>query len=222
MRVKDLPLDAQPRERLARLGPGSLSLQELVAILLRTGVKGRSVLEVAEEVVGSFPGDALLRASYDQFMQVKGLKGAKAVTLAAAVELARRLRSPRPKAVKLSSPSSVGTYLLERYADSRRELFGVLLLNGRNGLMSVQVLHEGTTQFAPVEPRFVFSQALNTHAARIILFHTHPSGDPEPSEDDLRFTRRLVQAGELLGIPVADHLIVGTDGYYSFREHRRI
>lgn len=222
MRVSDLPRDAQPRERLMRLGPERLSLQELLAIILRTGSRKRSVFELAQDVVTHFSEERLLRATYDQFLQLEGLKEAKAVTLVAAVELARRLRSSPPKEIDLSSPRAVGEYLLERYAHSPRELFGMLLLDSHNRLIIEKVIHEGTTHFAPVEPRFIFGPAMNTHAARIVIFHTHPSGDPEPSDDDLRFTHQLIEAGSILGIPVVDHLVVGLRGYYSFRENRRM
>lgn len=205
-----------------RLGPENLSLPELIAILLRTGDQKKSALVLAQELVQSFQGDQLFRASFDQFLAFDGIKKAKAVTLAAAVELARRIRSGSPDPLSLSSPDAAGHFLMERYAHSRKELFGIILLDSQNRLILEKVLHEGTTRFAPVEPRFVFAPAINTHAARVIIYHTHPSGDPSPSDDDLRFTSKLTEAGDLLGIPVADHIVVGMDGYYSFRNHRRM
>jgi DNA repair protein RadC len=223
MKIKDLPECERPRERLQKSGAGALSTAELLAILLRTGARGKSAVDLASDLLKEIPEGLLLEGAYDDFLKVKGMGPARACTLAAAVELARRLKIvDRPKRLLVSNQKTAGEYLISRYAHERQELLGVLLLDSKNRLVREYVPYRGTSNYAAMEPREVFGPALVSKAAKLILFHTHPSGDPSPSAEDEEFTRKMKELGQRLQIPVVDHIVVGTDGWFSFAEKRRL
>ncbi len=211
--VREMPADERPRERLLRCGGESLGEAELVAILLRTGRPGASALDVARELLagcGGLPG--LARASAEGLRR-DGLGPAKAAMLLAAVELARRLaRSELEEREPLSHPAAVARYLALRYGRQGQEVMGALYLDTRNRLAAEAELFRGILDRAAVEPRAILRRALEHCAAGCILFHTHPSGDPAPSAEDLAFTRRMAEAGEIVGVRLVDHLILGTGG----------
>jgi len=169
------------------------------------------------------PEGLLADAAYDDFLKINGAGPARAATMAAAVELARRLKSAdRPKRLPVSNQKAAGEYLISRYAHERQELLGVLLLDGKNRLVREYVPYRGTSNYAAMEPREVFGPALVSKAAKLILFHTHPSGDPSPSAEDEEFTRKMKELGQRLQMPVVDHIVVGTEGWFSFAEKRRL
>lgn len=218
--LRDLPLDERPRERLLNNGSSSLADAELVAVLLRTGCAGKSALALARELLRDRGGlDGLLGSSF-QGLRRAGLGPAKVATLLAAVELARRLSRARlPEREPLSHPQAVATYLMLRYAVQGQEVMGALYLDARNRLIGEKELYRGTLSRAAVEPRAVLKEGLLRDAAGFVLFHTHPSGDPSPSAEDLGFTRRIGEAGELLGIRLVDHLILGlADRWTSLKQ----
>ena len=225
-RIKDMPAAERPRERLLAQGAENLSATELIAILLRTGNRGRSALELAGELVARHERlDALARASIDEIRQVKGIGRDKAATLKAAFTLARRLAcETRDESPLLNSPQRVADMLREENRMYRVECFQLILLNARRRLIRVEKLSQGTLDTLLVHPRDVFRPAIVAGAAAIILVHNHPSGDPTPSEQDIRVTRDLIRAGQLLKIDVLDHVILGhrtTDrdcDYVSLRE----
>jgi len=223
MKIKQMPEADRPRERLQRLGAGALTTAELLAILLRTGARGSSALDLASAVLEKLPEEVLIESSYDELRQVKGIGPARAATLAASAELARRLRgAQRPQKDLLHNQEAAGKYLMSRYAHERQEVLGVLLLDGRNRLLREFAPYRGTSNYAAVEPREIFGPALVGKAAKVILFHTHPSGDPNPSAEDEAFTAKMKDLGARLQLPVVDHIVVGTEGWYSFAERRKL
>lgn len=213
--IRELPVDERPRERLIAGGAANLSDAELIGILLRTGVTGRSAIEVARELLLHAGGLRGLAEATTTAMRLPGLGTAKAATVLAALELARRLvRSELPVGDLLSHPEAVVRYLSIRYGRRSQELMGALFVDIRNRLVDECELYLGTLSRAVVEPRAIFERALACRAAGFLLFHNHPSGDPSPSAEDLTFTRRLADAGELMGIRLIDHLVVGGAGRF--------
>jgi DNA repair protein RadC len=216
--LQEMPLAERPRERLARLGPSALSSRELVAALLGTGARGASALDLAEELLGSGL-HGLASRSLHELEGVRGLGRAKATRLVAALELGARLASdggtPLPA---LQSPGETARYLLPRYAARPVETFGLLALDARHRLRREAVVSVGCLTASLVHPREVFQEAVVSRAAALVLFHNHPSGDPEPSAEDLALTRRLAAAGSLMGIEVLDHLVLGAGRYVSLKE----
>jgi len=220
--IKDLPADERPRERLFRFGPSALSNAELLALLLRTGAKGESALALAQRLLSQAGGRGGLRflveASLEELSQVRGIGLAKASLLKAALELGRRMAvSAETKAV-VKSPRDVGNLVLERMRYLDREHFEVLLLDAKNQVLGLELISVGILNSSLVHPREVFKVAIKRSAAGMVLVHNHPSGDPTPSPEDLEVTRRLLEAGRLLGIDVLDHIIIGENRFLSFRE----
>ncbi|HVS02812.1 MAG TPA: DNA repair protein RadC [Thermoanaerobaculia bacterium] len=209
--IREIPSADRPRERLLREGGSALSDAELLAVLLRTGVRGMSALELARELLAKSGGISGLLAQPPGAMRRRGLGEAKMAAVLAAVELARRIaRADLPEKLPLGHPEAVARYLLLRYAERDQEVMGALFLDVRNRLLGERELFRGTLSRAAVEPRAVFKHALLATAAGVLLFHTHPSGDPSPSAEDLAFTRRMADAGELIGIRLLDHLVLGS------------
>ncbi len=211
--LKKMAPDELPRERLLRLGGAALSDAELLAVLLRTGIPGTSAIELGHEVLAEQGGLNGLLMSDGAALKRPGLGPAKAATLLAAIELSRRLaRTQVPRRDLLDRPDLVANYLSLRYVQQDQEVMGALYLDVRNRLIAERDIYRGTVSRAAVEPRVILKEALLRSASSFILFHTHPSGDPSPSAQDLSFTRRLSDAGELLGIRLVDHLILGSSG----------
>ena len=211
IRIKDLPDRERPRERLVELGADALRDAELIAILLRTGLKGVSAIQVGEQLVQKFGTlDSLSRASLDDLRQVKGVGRDKAIALKAAFTLARRMAQElRAESPVLDNPERVADLLREDNRVYEVEQFQVLLLNTRRKLIRVARITQGTLDAILVHPREVFRLAIAANAAAIVLVHNHPSGDPTPSEQDIKVTRDLIRAGQLLKIEVLDHVILG-------------
>lgn len=220
MRVSELSFAERPREKLLEKGPEALSDAELLAVLLRTGVSGTDVLEMARLWLDEAGGlESLARVEPRQIVKRKGVGLAKGAVVAAALELGRRLarRSLAGQQI-LDRPEAVAEYLALRYGHERVELFGVLTLDVRHRLLRVHELHRGARAHTDIEPSEVFNSAIVDNAHNVILWHTHPSGDPTPSSDDEALTRRLADAGRLLGIAVLDHLVVARGGFVSLRQ----
>lgn len=226
MRLKDQPASERPRERLVSLGADALSPAELVAILLRTGLRGANVLEISKQLVQKYGSlGALAQASLDDLQTVKGIGRDKAVTLAAAFALARIMaKELRQDAPVLDTPEAVANLMREDTRVRNVETFQVLLLNTRRRLIDVAKIADGTLDTILVHPREVFKPAIAANAAAIILLHNHPSGEATPSEADIKVTRDLIRAGQLLKIEVLDHIILGRatqerpKDYVSLRE----
>ena len=220
MSIKDLPADARPREKLLAHGAASLADAELLALLLRTGVRGQGVLQMAEGVLARFGGFAgLLQADVADLGQVKGLGPAKRAELAAVVEMARRsLAQQLRQAPVFDSPQGVKDYLRLRLTGLGHEVFVVMFLDTQHRLLRVEEMFRGTLAHTSVHPREVVKRALALNAAAVILGHNHPSGVAEPSRADEFITQHLKSALALMDVRVLDHLVVGMGGVVSFAE----
>jgi DNA repair protein RadC len=221
MPLKDLPPDARPREKLLARGPGALSDTELLALLLRTGLAGKGVLQLAQELLDHFGGIAgLLRATADDLKRIKGLGGsAKRAELLAVLELARRaLAQQLQRRAVFDSPQAVKDYLQLHLGDKTHEVFAVLFLDAQHRLLALEELFRGTLTQTSVYPREVVLRALHHHAAAVVLAHNHPSGSTEPSRADEALTQALKAALGLVDVRVLDHVIVGSGQPLSMAE----
>ena len=220
VRIKDLPSDERPRERLMQLGAEALSNRELLAVLLRTGTRCHSALDVADRLLADFQSiRSLAEASVEELCVVPGIGNSKAVHLLAAFELAKRLQHHRTDVLDvIQNPGDAADLVMEDMRRLDREHFVVLMLNTKHHVMARKVVSIGHLNGSLVHPRELFKEVIRRSSAAVILVHNHPSGDPTPSEEDLAVTRRLVEAGNLLGISVLDHVIVGEKRYVSLRE----
>jgi DNA repair protein RadC len=226
IRIKDLPNSERPRERLVANGADALSNSELIAILLRTGLKGMSAIDVAKQLLQKFATlDNLSRAGLEDLRQIKGIGRDKAIALKSAFTLARRMAQEiRSEGPALDNPDAVANLLREDNRSYEVENFQVVTLNTRRKLISVEKISQGTLDTILVHPREVFKSAIAAGASAIVLVHNHPSGDPTPSEADIKVTRDLIRAGQLLKIEVLDHVIIGRPAkerprdYVSLRE----
>jgi DNA repair protein RadC len=219
-RVAELPSSEKPREKLIARGAGALSDAELLAVLLRTGRAGEGVLELAQRWLDDVGGlHRLASLDPEQLVRRPGVGPAKGLVLAAALELGRRLaRRDLAAQPVYERPEAVARWVLRAFGRESVEVFGCLTLDSRNRLVREHVLHRGLRDQAAVEPAMVFKAAIADDAHAVILWHTHPSGDPTPSADDEELTRRLAEAGALLRIRVLDHVVVGQGGWVSLRE----
>ncbi len=221
--VKELPLDDRPREKLLLRGAQSLSDAELVAILLRTGKKGKSVIEIARELISRDGNLAMLATkTVDSLQKISGIGKDKAATLAAAFELSRRILS-QPKWFankKITSPLDVAEIFIPILRDDNKEKFIVVCLNSANKIIKYEIISVGNLNSSVVHPREVYKVAIDNSSASIILIHNHPSGNPEPSNEDIRITKKIVETGKIMDIPVFDHLIIAGETYTSFVEKR--
>ncbi len=221
--VKELPLDDRPREKLLLRGAQSLSDAELVAILLRTGKKGKSVIEIARELINSEGNLAMLATkSVDSLQKISGIGKDKAAALAAAFELSRRILS-QPKWLsnkKITSPQDVAEIFIPILRDDNKEKFIVVCLNSANKIIKHEIISVGNLNSSVVHPREIFKVAIDNSSASIILIHNHPSGNPEPSNEDIRITKKIVETGKIMDIPVFDHLIIAGETYTSLVEKR--
>ncbi len=218
--IRDLPLEERPREKLKALGPEVLSNAELLAILLRVGSRNESAVQMATRILarsGSLRN--LPDLSLEELQENKGIGPSKAVTIKAALELGSRLATtPRGETGSITSPRLAADLFMEELRYKKKEYFKILLLNTKNHVISKEEISVGSLSASIVHPREIFNIPLRKSAASVILFHNHPSGDPSPSQEDLEVTRRLVDAGSLLGIAIRDHIIIGDGCFFSFRE----
>jgi DNA repair protein RadC len=217
--IHDLPPAERPRERLVRLGPEALSAQEILALILGRGVRGESVMVTAQKLLSKFGSlQGIADSSVEELSEINGIGPAKATQLKAAFELGRRLEAtPSEGKAQVKSPEDVVNVVGGRLKGKKREYFLTLLLDTRNRLIRVATVSMGSLDSSIVHPREVFKEAISASAASVIFVHNHPSGDAEPSEDDIELTRRLVEAGKVLGIAVLDHVIVGDGVFMSLK-----
>lgn len=220
MLIKDFPAEDRPRERLIRTGAESLSNQELLAILLRTGTKEESVLELANRLIRHFEGLRFLKdASLEEMTSIKGIGTAKAVQILAAIELGRRIANLQHDArYVIRTPQDGANYVMNDMRFLSQEHFVCLYLNIKNQVIHRQTIFIGSLNASIVHPREVFKEALRRSAASIICFHNHPSGDPSPSKEDIEVTKRLAECGKIMGIEILDHLIIGEKKFVSLRQ----
>ncbi|WP_283249429.1 DNA repair protein RadC [Bacillus sp. FJAT-49736] len=218
--IRDFPLDERPRERLIQNGAASLSNQELLAILLRTGTKQESVIQMANRLLKKFEGLNLLKeASLEEIINIKGIGLAKAVQILAALELGRRIANlSYDDRYVIRSPEDGANFVMNDMRFLSQEHFVCLYLNTKNQVLHKQTIFIGSLNASIVHPREVFKEAFRRSAASIICIHNHPSGDPAPSREDIEVTKRLVECGKIIGIDILDHLIIGDKKYVSLKE----
>jgi len=218
--VRDLPLSERLRERLLKLRSEALSAQEILALILGRGMKGESVMVTSQKLLSRFGNlKDIANASIEELTQTRGIGPAKAAQIKAALELSKRLETdvnekPRPI---LKSPEDVAAAVKSRLKGKKKEHFFVLCLDTRNRLINNRLVSIGSLDTSIVHPREVFKEAVSSSAASVIFVHNHPSGDPEPSKEDVELTNRLAKAGEIIGIDVLDHIIVCNESYLSLK-----
>ncbi len=218
--IKDAPAFERPREKLAEKGPAALRKEELIAILLRTGTTNKSALQVAQNVTKQYPGTTIADVYHAELQNMHGVGPTKAAHVLAAVELGRRLfRKEDEQDTIYVRTAGDAKKVLNTLAANKKEHFCALYLDARNALIHKETISIGTVNASLVHPREVFAPALQHNAVSVILAHNHPSDDPEPSREDLAITKKLTDAGKLLGISVTDHVILTRDSHYSFADH---
>ncbi|RUM41428.1 MAG: hypothetical protein DSY34_03785 [Desulfurobacterium sp.] len=217
--IKELPESDRPREKLLKFGAENLTDSELLAILLRTGLRGKNVLDLSREVLNHFGGiGGLSRAHVEELLSFKGLGKTKAITLLAAFEVGRRALLTEDSSPKVTSPEDVANLVWIKLKNLKVEVFGILTLNTKGKLISVHEITKGGTNFTSISPKEVFYPAVKDIASAVILFHNHPSGDPTPSGEDIEVTKKLLNGASLLEIEVLDHIIFGRSSYFSFKK----
>lgn len=220
--INKWPEDERPRERLLKYGPESLSDAEIIAIILRTGnpADGSSALDLSRRIISNFGSlRKIAEASVMELRRIKGLGSAKIAQLKASFELARRYTKEKiDKGRRISCSSDIYEYFYQRLKDIKKEIFISVLLDVKNRIIGERIVSEGSLDASIVHPREVFLPAIRESSSSVIFIHNHPSGDPEPSTEDLVTTKKLVEAGDILGIKVLDHIIIGETGYYSFAD----
>lgn len=222
-KMKQIPEEERPYEKCVRLGAEALTDAELLAVLLRTGTKGSPSVHMAEEVLNlSREKEGLLglhSLSLTQLKSVKGIGKVKAVQIKCIGELSKRIaQTTARKGLQFTKPWSIADYYMERLRHKEQEELICMMLDTKNHLLGEEMIFKGTVNASLVSPREVFLAAMSYHAVGILLVHNHPSGEPAPSQADLDFTQRILEAGELLGISLLDHIIIGDCRYLSFRQ----
>ncbi|MGD7007759.1 RadC family protein [Metabacillus sp. 84] len=220
LKIRDFPAEERPRERLLNDGPGNLSNQELIAILLRTGSASESVLQLASRLLAHFEGLKLLKdASIEEITSISGIGQAKATQLLASMELGKRiLKLSNEERYVIRSPQDGANYVMEEMRFLTQEHFVCLYLNTKNHVIHKHTVFIGSLNASIVHPREVFKEAFRRSAASFICIHNHPSGDPSPSREDIEVTKRLSECGKMIGIELLDHLIIGDRKYISLKE----
>jgi DNA repair protein RadC len=216
MKMKEVPAIERPREKLIHYGPEKLSTTELLAILLRSGKRGENVVELAHKILKKYGTDKLAHLTFHDLQGYNGLGPAKACEIVACFELGKRLLKDK-KAELYLKPEDVFDRLKD-IREHKKEHFIILFLDTRNQEIKKDIISIGSLNASLVHPREVFEPAVRNTAAQLIIAHNHPSGDTNPSTEDIHITQRLVEAGKIMGIEVTDHVIISRNGYFSFKE----
>ncbi|MGE5498363.1 MAG: RadC family protein [Syntrophothermus sp.] len=225
MKFSELPLDDRPREKMMIRGARSLSDAELIAILLRTGTREKSVLQLSQELLSRYKNLAVLSSlSMSALRFYKGIGDSKIATIAAAFEISRRvqMQSRYLSEKKISSPSDIGEMFIPLLRDEMKEHFMVVCLSSSNRIIRYETVSVGNLNSSIVHPREIFKVAIENNSANIIIIHNHPSGNPEPSNEDIAVTKKLIEAGKIMDIQVFDHIIIAGNRFLSFVEKRLI
>ncbi len=221
MKIEDIPFSERPREKALLHGISTLNNIELLAIIIRNGTKNNSAIEVAYEVINSFKSlNNLMNCSIAELNKIKGLNDAKSITILACLEFAKRCNLiTKTKRFHIDKASSVFELLKDKYRSEQQENFIILFLDSRNNLICEYLLFKGSVSSSMIHPRDIFREACKNNANRLIIVHNHPSGNPLPSESDLKATKDLVEISHLIAIPIVDHIILGDQSYFSFKEN---
>jgi DNA repair protein RadC len=222
MRIKDFSVEQRPRERLIKLGPEHLSDAELLALILKIGNKEENVIELSQRLIARCGLEKLANCSLPELQQIKGIGKAKACEILAVFELANRTSRSKTKKQPIKSAKDVFEYFWPKLSSCSQERFQILLLDTKNKIIKEELVSLGLLDSSLVHSREIFKSAIKESAHSIIIVHNHPSGDPEPSPEDLVVTKRLEGAGELLGIKVLDHVIIGKNSYWSWKEDKNL
>lgn len=222
--IKELPKTERPREKLLKYGSGHLSNAELLALIIRTGNRSRTAVELAQDILSNFGGlHSLMNLSVEEVRKIRGVGLAKGAQMRAVVELSKRLmRSTKGSREVVKSPQDVFNLIMPELSYLKQELFKIILLDVKNQVISTPLISKGGLTSSPVHPRDVFREAIRRSSAAIILVHNHPSGDPAPSSDDIRVTKRLLNSGKIVDIEVLDHIVIGSDSFVSMKDKQLI
>ena len=229
MKIKDLPDSSKPRERFLKHGPEALSDAELFAIILRTGTRnkkdengelmpGENVIDMSNRLLKEYGLNSLFDCSLNELQKIKGIGPSKAMQILAMAELGKRHSQSRNPIKKINCAKDVFDYFHERLKDEKQEHFYILMLNNKNHIIGEKFLFKGTIDASLIEPNEIFRSAIKDSSKRIILIHNHPSGDPNPSDEDIEITHKLIEAGKMLNIQVLDHVIIGNESYWNWKE----
>ena len=220
--MKEIPDMERPYEKCLRSGASGLSDAELLAVVLRTGSRGENVVELAKRLPYQSGCDGILglhRFSVEQLVRIRGIGKVKAVQLVCILELARRLsKASASESISFSSPASVAEYYMEDLRHESQEVMKLVMINSRGKLIGENEISKGTVSASIITPREIFIEALHRQAVAVVAMHNHPSGDPTPSNEDILLTRRIKEAGKIIGIELLDHIIIGNNCYISLRE----
>ena len=228
MKIKDLPNSSRPRERFLKLGPEALSDAELFAILLRTGTrgkkgeKGENVIEMSDRLINEYGLDKLLDSSLIELQKINGVGPAKAMQILTIAELQKRINQAKTPTSKITCAKDVFNLFHEKLKDKKEEHFYVLMLDTKNKIIGEQLISKGILDSSIIHPREVFKPAIKNSASKIVLVHNHPSGNPEPSREDLAITEKLLESGDQIDIKVLDHVIIGNGSWWSWVEGKKI
>jgi len=222
-KISDIPLIDRPREKLKAKGAQNLKDAELLAILLGSGYEGKNVLELSKSILSKYPRKKFISATYDELIKIKGISQAKACKIISAIELTKRFLKFKddetlPVIKSVNDVVAQSVYMRGK----KREHFQVLFLNARNEMVFKRHMFVGTLNANLVHPREIFEEAVRQNSASLILVHNHPSSDPEPSEDDINVTKRLVEAGKIMGVEILDHVIIAKNKVFSFKEKKML
>ncbi|MDF2948362.1 MAG: hypothetical protein K0R07_375 [Sedimentibacter sp.] len=218
--IKSIPVDDRPQEKLLKYGANNLSNSELIAVILRTGSKDENVVKLAQRILNQDEKGLrnIAEGSVEKFKSFKGINDAKSAQLMAVAEISKRISTLKIEKIKISSPSDAAVVMMEEMRYYKKEYFKIILLDTKNNIKKVSEISVGSLNSSIVHPREVFSEAVVNSASSIILVHNHPSGESEPSNEDINLTNRLDECGKILGIKVLDHIIIGDGVFYSFKE----
>ena len=220
MKIKEMNEDSRPRERLVKFGVENLSDAELLALVLEKGTKQENVIEMSNRLINKYGLDKLSDCSLKELQEINGIGFAKACQILALFELNKRHALSKKPQRFISSAKSVFEIMNEKLKDEKQENFIAIHLNNRNYFIKEELITKGIVDTSVIDAREVFKSAIRNSASRVIIVHNHPSGDPSPSKEDDEITEKLIEAGELLGIKVLDHVIIGKDKYWSWKEKK--
>lgn len=224
MKISEIPINERPRERAIINGIESLSNIELLAIIIRNGTRNKSAIELAYEVLNEFKSlSNLMNASLSELNRIRGLNNAKSISILASLEFAKRCTLlTKEKRISINTSKDVFDLLKDKYRNEQQENFIILFLDSKNNIICNKLLFKGSVSSSNVHPRDIFREAVKNNANRLIIAHNHPSGDPSPSESDLVTTKSLVDISHFMAIPIIDHIILGDQKYFSFKENKLI
>ncbi len=225
MNLKNLPESERPYERFQALGAEALSDAELLAIILKTGTKEQTSLDLARSLLSRCQGNLLnlYELTYEELLEQKGIGPVKAIQLKAVAELSRRIaRTSRGYQLKMNNPGTIADYFMEDMRHHRVEVFKAAFFDAKCVFLGAETIAQGTLSFAYVPTTELFRKALLKNAVMIVVLHNHPSGDPVPSREDCELTQQIARGAQLLGITLVDHIVIGDNRYYSFRENHRL